>query len=145
MTTPASSPAPASDEERPFDPHDFPQKLRDAQLLAVKLYAELNALQARLPWSREPHDGWPEVKERGRTSEGREPSPGWKPHDAAAYDKLWKELREATAAVQAHDWWTTCREHGVQGADLVVARQALKQATGAVPAATGREDVTEAA
>ncbi|MEV6537459.1 hypothetical protein AB0M86_49540 [Streptomyces sp. NPDC051639] len=140
-----STPAQASDEERPFDPHDFPQKLRDAQLRAVELYAEIRASQARLPWSREPHDGWPEVTERGRSSEGRAPSPGWKPADAAAYDKLWEELREATAAVQTHGWWKTCQEHGVQGADLVVARQALKHASGVVPNVLERGDVTATA
>ncbi|MFF4057662.1 hypothetical protein ACFYZ0_18135 [Streptomyces sp. NPDC001708] len=87
MSTTTPSPEQTSDEEKkPFDPHDFPQDLRDAQREAAELYAELHALQKRLPWSREPHEGWPEVKERNQA--GREPSPGWDPADAGAYDKL---------------------------------------------------------
>lgn len=140
-TTPPPEQAPA--EAKPFDPLDFPQKLRDAQRRAAELYAALHALQARLPWSREPHDGWPEETDRGRERAGREPSPGWPAADAAAYDKLWEELREVTAYVQTHPWWKTCRGHGVQGADLVAARQALKTAKGAVPLA--RDDVDTAA
>ncbi|GHH22360.1 hypothetical protein [Streptomyces lanatus] len=141
--SPAPAPEQASAEEEKFNPRDFPQKLRDAQHRAAELYAELHALQARLPWSREPHDGWPEVTDRGREQAGREASPGWDPADAEAYDKLWEELREATAAVQTHGWWKTCRDHGVQGADLVAVRQALKTANGAVPLA--RDDVGTAA
>lgn len=140
-TTPSPEQAPA--EEQPFDPLDFPQKLRDAQRRAAELYAEIRAAQARLPWSREPHEGWPEVTDRGREREGREPSPGWPAADAAAYDKLWEELREVTAYVQTHGWWKTCRDRGVQGADLVAARQALKTAKGAVPLV--RDDVDTAA
>ncbi|MEU3548143.1 hypothetical protein [Streptomyces longwoodensis] len=68
---------------------------------------------------------------------GREPSPGWHPADAAVYDRLWVQLREATADVQTHGWWTTCREYGVQGADPVAVRQALKTAKGAVPLRQG--------
>ncbi|MEU1502896.1 hypothetical protein [Streptomyces sp. NPDC005732] len=143
MTTPAPAPAQASTEESPFDPHDFPQELREEQRRDAELYAELQALQARLPWSREPHDGWPEVEERGRASKGRAPSPGWKPDDAAAYDRLWEELRGATAAVQTHEWWGICERQGVKGADLYAARQALKHAPGAVPLA--REDVAQTA
>ncbi|MFE4582646.1 hypothetical protein [Streptomyces chartreusis] len=139
-TTPSPEQAPA--EEKPFDPL-FPQKLRDVQRRATELYAEIRAAQKRLPWSREPHNGWPEVKDRGQERKGREPSPGWPAADAAAYDKLWEELRELTAYVQTHGWWKTCRDHGVQGADLVAARQKLKTAPGAVPLA--RDDVDTAA
>jgi hypothetical protein len=124
MSATTPSPEQASAEEEKFNPHAFPQELRDAQRRAAELYAELHALQARLPWSREPHEGWPEVKERGRERAGREASPGWPEDDAKAYDKLWEELREVTAYVQTHGWWKTCRDNGTQGADLVAARQA---------------------
>ncbi|MEU5116666.1 hypothetical protein AB0G64_34840 [Streptomyces longwoodensis] len=99
MSTSAPSPEQVAAEEKPFDPLDFPQTLRAAQRRAAELYAELHALQERLPWSREPHEGWPAVEERGQERVGREPSPGWNPVDAAAYDRLWVELREATAEV----------------------------------------------
>ncbi|MFG2512633.1 hypothetical protein [Streptomyces sp. NPDC048584] len=140
-TTPFPEPTSDDEEKKPFDPHDFPRDLRDAQREAAELYAELHALQKRLPWSREPHEGWPEVKERGQA--GREPSPGWKPYEAAAYDQLWERLRERTAAVTAHGWWKTCKEQGIQGPDLVTARQKLKSAKGAVPLV--REDIEAAA
>ncbi|MFE2719132.1 hypothetical protein ACFXKI_46390 [Streptomyces mirabilis] len=39
---------------------------------------ELHALQQRLPWSREAHEGWEE--ERGRLDRaGRESTKGWEP------------------------------------------------------------------
>ncbi|MFJ4473128.1 hypothetical protein ACIP2X_37330 [Streptomyces sp. NPDC089424] len=40
-----------------------------------------------------------------------------------------------TAYVHTHGRWKTCWNHGVQGADLVAARQVLKTAEGAVPRA----------
>lgn len=135
-----STPTPT---EPTFDPHDFPQKLRDAQRRAAELYAEIRTLQARLPWSREPHPGWPADTERGRERAGREASPGWDPADAAAYDTLRGELLDVTAYVHSHGWWKTCRDHGVTGAALVDVRQALKSAHGAVP--LGRGDVDTAA
>ncbi|MFF9901301.1 hypothetical protein [Streptomyces longispororuber] len=148
-TTPPPSPDPAvsgpagTGEPAPFDPHDFPADLIGAQRTAAELYAALHALQKTLPWSREPHPGWDEVTERGRERAGCEASPGWAAADAAAYDKLWEDLREATAAVQTHRWWKTCRDHGVEGAALVEARQKLKRTKGAVP--LSREDVDAAA
>ncbi|MEU1502898.1 hypothetical protein [Streptomyces sp. NPDC005732] len=54
-------------------------------------------------------------------------------------------MRGATAAVQTHEWWRTCQQQGVQGADLYAARQALKHAPGAVPEGLEREDVDTAA
>ncbi|MGX1268015.1 hypothetical protein [Streptomyces phaeoluteigriseus] len=143
MSTPPPSPEQASAEDQKFDPHDFPQNLRDAQRRAAELYAEIRAAQKRLPWPREPHEGWPEVTERGRERAGREASPGWPSADAAAYDRLRAELLEVTAYVHTHGWWKTCRDNGVQGADLVAARQALKTAKGAVP--LSREDVEQTA
>ncbi|MFE6522280.1 hypothetical protein [Streptomyces sp. NPDC057794] len=136
MSTPAPEPA-------PFDPHDFPADLIAAQHQAAELYAALHAHQAALPWSREPHPGWPEETERGRERPARPASPGWSNKQAAKFDRLMAELREATAAVQTHPWWKRCKDEGIEGPALVRARQALKHAEGAVPLA--REDVDAAA
>ncbi|MBG7704852.1 hypothetical protein HCJ76_44025 [Streptomyces sp. MC1] len=136
-------------EEQPFDPHAFPGDLVDAQRELAEAYAALHVLQKRLPWSREPHDGWPaEEEERGRKHRGRPQSPGWAPDDAKAFDGLMAQLRDLTAFVQTHGHWKDCQTHG---ADLVAARQALKQAPGAVPAPgdasgpIGQDDVRTAA
>ncbi|CAM5237677.1 hypothetical protein [Streptomyces griseomycini] len=135
MTTP--DPAPA-----PFNPHAFPNDLVAAQRTAAELYAKLHALQARLPWSREPHDGWPEETERGRQHPGRPATDGWPEDDAAEFDKLLEELRKATATVQCHGWWERCKKEGTTGADLVAARMALKHAPGAVPDAPAGKSAT---
>ncbi|MFF5030104.1 hypothetical protein ACFY2J_38660 [Streptomyces collinus] len=137
-----STPAPAAKDqntleeaEKEFQPKAFPADLIAAQLRLGELYAALHAHQKRLAWTREEHPGWPkEEEERGRKHEGRPLSPGWGKEDAAAYDRLWDELRQAAAAVQCHDHWARCRALGVKGADLVDVRQALKHAKGAVPA-----------
>lgn len=127
--TDAPNPAAAPDqaEPEPFDPLQFPPDLIAAQLRLATLQRQLQALQERLPWSREPHPGWEAVDERGRQHPGREATPGWEPADAAAYDRLWAELREAAAAVSGHPHWAQCP-------DPVKARMALKHAEGAVPA-----------
>ncbi|MFE9993467.1 hypothetical protein [Streptomyces avermitilis] len=130
-----STPAPA-----PFDPHDFPPDLLAAQRKLAGLYAALHAHQATLPWSRKAHPGWPEVKERGREHSGREASPGWPAADAAAYDKLWEDLRQAAEAVRGHGHWSRCR---LAGADVVKARQTLKHTEGAGP--LRQEDVEQTA
>ncbi|MFI8206649.1 hypothetical protein [Streptomyces sp. NPDC085937] len=127
MSTPAPDPA-------PFDPHAFPDDLVAAQRTAAELYAALHALQARLPWSREPHEGWPAETERGRERPGRPASPGWSQEEAAEFDRLLERLRAATAAVQTHAWWERCDREGIKGQALVAARMALKHAEGAVPA-----------
>lgn len=143
MSTPAPAPETSAAEEEKFDPNNFPQDLRAAQLHAAKLYAELHAHQKTLPWSRDPHPGWPEEKERGREHPERPETPGWTDEQAAEYDRLFAALREATAAVQGHKHWKDSREHGVQGADMVALRQALKHAEGAVP--LRQEDVEQTA
>ncbi|MCG8971818.1 hypothetical protein [Streptomyces sp. CL12-4] len=135
-----STPAPDS---APFDPHAFPADLVAAQRQAAELYAALHAHQETLPWSREPHPGWPDETERGRERPGRPASPGWTDEQAAEFDRLLAELRAAAAAVQGHPWWERCEQEGIKGADMVAARQALKHAEGAVPLA--REDVATAA
>jgi len=116
-----------------FDPHAFPDDLVAAQRQAAELYAKLHTLQARLPWSREPHDGWPEETERGRAHPGRPASPGWTEAEAAEYDQLLEDLRKTTAVVQTHGWWERCDQEGIKGADVIAARMALKRAPGAVP------------
>ncbi|MEU6324656.1 hypothetical protein [Streptomyces sp. NPDC047009] len=128
---------------RPFNALDFPADLRAAQRTAAELYAKLHAHQATLPWSREAHPGWPDDAERGRERPGRPETPGWTPEDAAQYDRLFGELRDATAAVLCHPWWERCKAQGVDGPDLVAARQALKHAEGAIP--LGQGDVRAAA
>ncbi|MEU9744657.1 hypothetical protein [Streptomyces niveus] len=142
MTSPAPKDT-AAPADAPFDPLDFPKDLLDAQLSEATLYAELHALQAKLPWSREPHEGWPEDKERKRA--GRPATEGWSEEEAAAYDKLWVDLRKATAVVQGHAWWERCEQEGVTGAALVAARMALKHAEGAVPTPLHQADVEAAA
>ncbi|WP_060880546.1 hypothetical protein, partial [Streptomyces scabiei] len=132
MSTPSPSVAP-EDSSTPFDPHAFPADLVAAQRQAAELYAALHAHQATLPWSREPHPGWPDETERGRERPGRPASPGWADTEAAEFDRLLDELRAATAVVQCHMWWERCAREGIKGADLVGARQALRHATGAVP------------
>ncbi|MDQ1052023.1 hypothetical protein [Streptomyces sp. V4I2] len=130
----------ATDEEKKkFDPKDFPKDLREAQRLAAELYAQLRSYQETLPWSRVPHPGWPDETERGRERPGRPETAGWTDEQAATYDRLFDDLREATAAVQGHGWWKRCEQEGVTGADLVALRQSLKHAEGAVPLA--QEDV----
>ncbi|MET7826960.1 hypothetical protein ABZT23_20010 [Streptomyces sp. NPDC005386] len=142
MTTPAprDTTAPAG---APFDPLAFPLDLLDAQLLEATLYAELHVLQAKLPWSREPHEGWLDDNERKRA--GRPATDGWSEEEAAAYDKLCGDLRAATAAVQGHAWWERCEKEGIKGGALVAARMALKHADGALPAALQQADVETAA
>ncbi|QQM47358.1 hypothetical protein ACN6AT_37995 (plasmid) [Streptomyces sp. JL4002] len=139
-----STPAPEPD---PFDPQDFPADLVAAQRQVADLYAALRAHQAMLPWSREPHPGWPDEPERGRERGGRPASPGWTPDEAAEFDRLMEQLRAATARVQCHTWWERCKQEGIKGADMVVTRQALKHAKGAVPEGTllEQDDVRPAA
>ncbi|MER6291208.1 hypothetical protein [Streptomyces sviceus] len=137
-------------EDMPFDAKDFPKDLLAAQLKLAELYTALRDHQARLPWSRDADDGWPDAPERWHRR-GRPKTTGWEAADAEMYDRLWKDLRTAAAAVQGHDHWSRCKQHGVAGADLVATRQALKNADGAVPApkedapALDQEDVERAA
>lgn len=119
--------APNQPEPEPFNPEKFPPDLIAAQLRLATLQNRLHAHQARLPWSREPHPGWEAVDERGRQHPGRPATSGWEPADAAEYDRLWAELREAAAAVSCHPHWGKCP-------NPVKARMALKHAEGAVPA-----------
>ncbi|MFN1193310.1 hypothetical protein ACK03K_34165 [[Kitasatospora] papulosa] len=141
MSTPAPEPA-------PFDPHAFPADLIAAHHDATRLRAELEAYAATLPWSREPHPGWKDVKEGVRARKGRPASPGWTPEQTTEHERLKAALLDATQTVYAHPWWTRCAQEGVTGPAIVDARQALKRAPGAVPDehdAVGQEDVDKAA
>ncbi|MEU6462218.1 hypothetical protein [Streptomyces sp. NPDC046976] len=150
MSSTSAAPAPkdnrpaAPAEEAPFAPHAFPTDLLDGQRELAEKYAELHALRKRLPWSREPHEGWSEVTERGQERPGREASPGWDPDEDKQFDKLMRRLRELAWFVQGHEHWEACRAHG---ADMVAARQALKRAARDVPgpAALDQQDVDTAA
>ncbi|MFG3132942.1 hypothetical protein ACGFZU_35240 [Streptomyces tendae] len=130
----------ATPNAEPFDPLKFPNDLVDAQRRLATLQAQLRVHQATLPWSREPHPGWPDETERGRERPGRPASPGWTDEQAAEFDRLMEELRAVTARVQCHAWWERCTAEGIQGPDMVAARQALKHAEGAVPLARGDVD-----
>src|SRR4051812_14346830 len=99
MSTPASAA-----EDKPFDPKDFPKDLLAAQLKLAELYAALRGHQARLPWSRDADDGWPDEPERWHRR-GRPKTAGWDAADAEAYDGLWEDLRKAAEAVQGHNHW----------------------------------------
>lgn len=136
MTTPAS--------DAPFDPRAFPADLLAAQLRLAELYSALHAHAKGLPWSREPAEGWEPEEERGRQHPGRPKTKGWDQADGDKYDRLWAELRAAAAEVQCHPHWKACRANGVQGPELVAARQALKHAPGAA-APLGQDDVRTAA
>ncbi|MFF2101188.1 hypothetical protein [Streptomyces sp. NPDC058202] len=142
-TTKNDSTAQNAPADAPFDPLAFPKDLLDAQLREATLYTELHALQAKLPWSREPHEGWAGDKERKR--DGRPATEGWSEEEATTYDKLWVDLRKATAAVPGHAWWERCEKEGIKGASLVAARMALKHAEGTVPAPLQQADVEAAA
>ncbi|MBK3630319.1 hypothetical protein JHN59_37100 [Streptomyces sp. MBT49] len=117
----------------PFDPLGFPADLLTAQRAAAELYAALHTHQAALSWSRDPHPGWPQDGQRP----GRPETPGWTAEEGVEYDRLLSALREATATVQCHGWWKRCKEEGIRGTDVFVARQALKRAPGAVPLLQG--------
>ncbi|MFJ8273785.1 hypothetical protein ACIQ8G_26485 [Streptomyces sp. NPDC094154] len=132
-----STPAPAA-EDKPFDPKDFPKDLLAAQLKLAELYTALHAHQARLPWSREADEGWPEELERWHRR-GRPETTGWEATDAETYDQLWEDLRKAAATVQGHPHWDRCK---AEGADMVAVRQALKHAQGVVPLRQGDVEQT---
>ncbi|MFJ3673802.1 hypothetical protein ACIPSE_45905 [Streptomyces sp. NPDC090106] len=137
----ATSSPESTPSETPFDPAAFPPDLLEAQRRAAELFAALHVFQATLPWSREPSEGWPADKERKRS--GRDATDGWTAEQGERYDALREELREAAAAVNAHEWWRGCADEGVRGGALVDLRQVLKHADGAVP--LRREDVAATA
>lgn len=125
----------------PFDPYGFPPDLIAAQKRAADLYAELHRFQATLGWSREPHEGWSDVGSGQWRESARPRTAGWELQEAAEYDRLWRELRDAAALVYTHPHWAKCP-------DAYKARQALKQVPEALPTAApgpGQADVVAAA
>ncbi|MCD9904558.1 hypothetical protein LUR56_39790 [Streptomyces sp. MT29] len=132
-----------------FDPHAFPHDLLTAERDATSLLAQLREHGRTLPWSREPHPGFPEVTDRGRERPGKPASPGWTPEQAAEYDRMRAALLSAATTVFTHPWWDRCAAEG-NGVSLVEIRQALKRAAAATApeqgaTALGQEDVREAA
>ncbi|MCQ6554632.1 hypothetical protein NPS70_15700 [Streptomyces sp. C10-9-1] len=111
----------------------FPEDLRAAQLRLHRATAELAGLVRSLPWSVEPHEGWPgtEHPHTGRTEGGRPSSPGWREEERAAVDRLRAECLALSEAVAVHPYWAE-----VAREDVVAARTELKAATrpGAAPA-----------
>ncbi|MFH8737641.1 hypothetical protein [Streptomyces sp. NPDC017964] len=119
-------------DDAPFDPYAFPPDLINAQRAAVEAYQALHDYQAKLEWSREPHEGWEEEQPahggalRGYHS-SRPATDGWTAEQSAEYDRLWAELRRTATVVYAHKHWQRC------GTDPLAARQALKREPGALP------------
>ncbi|MFB6505544.1 hypothetical protein ACFC07_22365 [Streptomyces sp. NPDC056099] len=118
----------------PSNPFNFPPKLIEAQRAAAEAYEELRRYQAKLPWSREPHDGWEApTPAHGGVLNGfqssRPASPGWTDEQKAECDRLWEECRRTSAVVFVHPHWGN-----FEGPAQVEARQALKRMPGALPA-----------
>lgn len=119
---------------------DFPDDLAAAQTRLHQATAELRALLRTLPWSVEPHDGWPgtEHPHTGAITGGREPSPGWRDDQRSTVDRLRQECLDLSATVGTHPYW-----EALTGEDVVKERMRLK--AGTRPAATPALDVTTAA
>ncbi|MBM9624388.1 hypothetical protein [Streptomyces zhihengii] len=105
---------------------DFPDDLTAAQTRLHQATAEHAALVRTLPWSVEPHDGWPgtEHPHTGQISGGREPSPGWSDEQKAAVAQLRQECLALSVTVTTHPYWQT-----LSGEDVYRARMRLKAAT----------------
>ncbi|MFF9569873.1 hypothetical protein [Streptomyces sp. NPDC014685] len=104
----------------------FPDDLRAAQTRLHEATAELAALGRTLPWSVEPHDGWPgkEHSHTGEVTGGRPPSPGWTDEQKAAVDELRQECLVLSETVSTHPYWKS-----FTGGDLVDRRMELKSIT----------------
>ncbi|MFB7850401.1 MULTISPECIES: hypothetical protein [unclassified Streptomyces] len=112
----------------------FPDALRATQIRLHQATAELTALGRALPWSVEPHDGWPgkEHSHTGEVTGGRPPSPGWTDEQKAAVDEFRQECLALSETVSAHPYWAD-----FAGGALVDRRMELKSITrpGTVPEA----------
>ncbi|MGW1189267.1 hypothetical protein [Streptomyces sp. NPDC002559] len=104
----------------------FPDDLRAAQVRLHQATAELTTLGRALPWSVEPHDGWPgkEHSHTGEVTGGRPPSPGWTDEQKAAIDELRQECLALSETVSTHPYWES-----FTGGDLVDRRMELKSIT----------------
>ena len=113
---------------------DFPQDLLDAQRELHETRAALHALQKRLPWSREPHDGLEE--KQGWRQFSRPATSGWPAEDAAEFDRLRKREYELSAFIVGHQYFA-----GFGGPEAVAKRSQLKHETAVQP--VGGDDAPE--
>jgi hypothetical protein len=125
------------------DPHGFPADLKDLQAQLYRARADYEALCRTLPWSVEPHPGWPGTAHphTGEITGGREPSPGYTPEQIAEEKRLRDLCRDLSEAVATHPYWS-----GFElGPALVEARMALKVLPEVLAAAGQTPAVAEAA
>lgn len=118
----------------------FPDDLRAAQVRLHQVTAELMAFGRTLPWSVEPHEGWP-GREHSRTGEvtgGRPPSPGWTDEQKATVARFRRECLTLSETVATHPYWQS-----LTGEHLVKQRMELKATTR--PQAAAALDITAAA
>ncbi|MFD5428273.1 hypothetical protein [Streptomyces sp. NPDC127084] len=110
----------------------FPADLIDAQRRLHQTWAEYETLCAALPWSVEPLAGWPGTEHpyTGEITGGRDASPGYTPEQRAEVDQLRELLRELSATVATHPYWST-----VETGERVAARMRLKSLPDAQPPA----------
>ncbi|MFE7757659.1 hypothetical protein [Streptomyces sp. NPDC057429] len=116
-----SAPQPAVVQAPPL-----PDDLRTAQIRLHQATAELVTLGRSLPWSVDPHDGWPgnEHPRTGAITGGKPPSPGWTVEQKAAIHRLRQECLALSETVATHTYWQS-----FSGESLVQRRMELKAAT----------------
>ncbi|WP_176732379.1 MULTISPECIES: hypothetical protein [unclassified Streptomyces] len=95
-----TSPRPAPPAVSATAETGLPSDLLAAQTRLHQATAELAALVHTLPWSVEPHGGWPGTKHphTDEVTGGREPSPGWTAEQKTAVDRLTQEVRHCRHA-----------------------------------------------
>ncbi|MER7625787.1 hypothetical protein [Streptomyces sp. NPDC126503] len=110
--------------EQPTKTNDFPDDLRDLQAELHRARAAYAALARTLPWSVEPHPGWPGTAHphTGEITGGREPSPGYTPEQTAEEERLRRLVTDLSAAVSTHPYWNTLE----LGPARIAARMKLK-------------------
>lgn len=105
---------------------DFPSELLDAQRELHETRAQLHALQERLPWSREPHDG---VEDKhGWRKFSRPATSGWPAEDAAEFDRLREREYELASFIVGHRHFAS-----FDGPTAVAKRSQLKHQAAAQP------------
>ncbi|MFE0733940.1 hypothetical protein [Streptomyces sp. NPDC058855] len=129
--------------EPPTKTNDFPDDLRDLQAELHRTRAAYTALCRTLPWSVEPHPGWPGTAHphTGEITGGREPSPGYTPEQTAEEARLHRLLTDLSEAISPHPYWDTLD----LGPARVAARMKLKHLPEVQADAVGRIVVVEAA
>ncbi|MEU5431434.1 hypothetical protein AB0H73_38330 [Streptomyces olivoreticuli] len=103
------------------EPFDFPDDLVAAQQQFQQVTADLSALLKELPWSVDPHPGYP-AREGSRFPSERPATEGWTPEQREKAAGLRARQRELAAVLTTHPYWGT---EAVSG-DVVAARMALK-------------------